>query len=321
MKALTIIASDSEFLASLELGRIRAAWEKKGYAVEELTTEDPAAVFNALDTQSLFGDGRFVIVRGPATPLEEHAERLAAWASDPPPALAAALVVSRSAKLRKAVGVAADVYEPEPPKPWAVADWLVKHVKGNGRIITKDAAAALVEALGTDLRELATAAEQLMNATSGSIGVDTVGRMFRGLESALYTFLDALMQRDRSAALRHLAALLRSGTHPLEVTMSLAKQLRALAAAREAGRTPAAVLAKELDVSIGYANRALKHGRNFDAGEVRRAFRLLADADLALKGGQLGEDNPPELVVEMLVGEICGDRPAPAAPRRRERVR
>jgi len=316
VKALTLIVSPSEFLSALELERVRAHWEKKGFAVEEQTTEDVQALLYALDTPSLFGGGRFVIVRGQAAALEEEAERIGSWAASPPDGVAAAFVLDRSAKLRKALGARADVIELDAPKPWETADWLVKFLKGRGRVIKKDAAEALIEALGTDLRDIAMAADQLTMATSGTIGVDTVHKLFHGLESALYTFLDALLQRDRAAALRHVGALMRSGEHPLVIMQALSKQFRAMAAARDAARTPAAVLAKELGVSTGYVNRSYKHGRNFDAGEIRRAFRLLADADLALKGGMLGEDNPPELVMELLVSEIAGEGRAAAVRRR-----
>ncbi|MGZ4139762.1 MAG: DNA polymerase III subunit delta [Actinomycetota bacterium] len=315
MKALTLI-SGNEFLMSLELERLRAAWEKKGYTSEELTTDDVQAVLYALDTPSLFGGGRFVVVRGPASDLEEAADRLVSWAESPPEGITAVLVLDRSAKLRKALGARAEVIEAEAPKPWETADWLVKFLKARGRVIKKDAAEALIEAVGTDLRELAMSAEQLTMATSGTIGVDTVNRMFRGLESALYTFLDALLQRDRASALKHQGALMRAGEHPLVIMQALSKQFRAVAAARDSGRTAAAVLAKELGVATGYVNRAYKHGRNFDAGEIRRAFRLLADADLALKGGLLGEDNPPELVMELLVSEITGEGRVAAVRRR-----
>ena len=307
--------SDSEFLASLELDRVRTHWTSKGFSVEIISAAEPLTVMNALDTPSLFGDGRFVIVRGSAAELEPLAERLAAWADAPPEGIVAALVTGRAAKLRKALGARAEVIEAESPKPWEVADWLVRYVKGTGRIMSKEAAGALVEAIGSDLRELATAAEQLSMSTTGSIGPDQVARLFRGLESQLYTFLDAVLQRDRGAALRHLGALLGAGEHPLVMHAALAKQFRALAAAKESGNAPAAGLAKELDLSVGYVNRAQRHGRNFDAGEVRRAFRLLADADLLLKGGERGEDQPGELTLELAVGEICGDRAAPA-PRR-----
>jgi DNA polymerase III delta subunit len=227
------------------------------------------------------------VVRGSAADLEDSAEQLAAWAESPPEGIAAVLVVDRSAKLRKALGARADVIELDSPKPWETADWLVKFLKGRGRVIKKDAAEALIEAVGTDLRDIAMSAEQLTMATTGTIGIDTVNKLFRGLESALYTFLDALLQRDRASALRHVGALMRSGEHPLV-----------------------------LGVSTGYVNRSYKHGRNFDAGEIRRAVRLLADADLALKGGMLGEDNPPELVMELLVSEIAGEGRMAAARRR-----
>jgi len=316
VKALTLIASGNEFLASLELERVRAHWEKKGYTIEEVGTDDVQALLYALDTPSLFGSGRFVVVRGTAADLEDSAERLAEWAESPPDGIAAVLVVDRSAKLRKALGARADVLEVDAPKPWETADWLVRFLKGRGRVIKKDAAEALIEAVGTDLRDIAMAAEQLTMATTGTIGVDTVNKLFRGMESALYTFLDVLLQRDRASALRHLGALMRAGEHPLVIMQALGKQFRAIATARDAGRTPAAVLAKELGVAPGYVNRSYKHGRNFDAGEIRRAFRLLADADLALKGGLLGEDNPPELVMELLVSEIAGEGRMAAARRR-----
>jgi DNA polymerase-3 subunit delta len=316
VKQLTLIVSGSEFLSYLELARVRAHWEKKGFTAEELTTEDPQALMYALDTPALFGGGRLVIVRGAAADLEDHVERLAAWAESPPESVAAVLLLDRSQKLRKALGARADVLELEAPKPWETSDWLVKFLKGRGRVIKKEAAEALIEAVGTDLREIAVAAEQLTMATTGSIGVETVNKLFRGMESALYTFLDALLQRDRSSALKHLGALMRAGEHPLVIMQALSKQFRAVAAAREAARKPAAVLAKELNLTTGYVNRAYKHGRNFDAGEIRRAFRILADADLALKGGLLGEDNPPELVMELVVSEIAGEGRMAAGRRR-----
>ena len=315
MRALTLIVSENEFLASLELERVRAAWEAKGYTAEEVDGDDEQTLFYALDTPSLFGGGRLVVVRG--ANLDAHVDRLVAWAASPPPGIAAAVVGGKTAKVRKAAGRDADVIEVAAPKPWESADWLVKFLKGRGRTMSKDAAQALVEAIGTNLRDLANAAEQLQMATTGSIGIDTVGRLFRGHDSQLYTFLDALVQRDRAASLRHLGALLRTGgTHPLVLTTTLANQFRAIAVAREAGRTPAAALARELTVSVGHVNRASKHGRNFDTTELRQAFRLLADADDALKGGERGTERSDVLVLEMLVAQLTGDRPAVRSGRR-----
>ena len=62
-RPLTLILSDNEFLRAVELDRVRAQWEREGYAVEEVSPDDPQAVAYALDTPSLLGDGRFVILR------------------------------------------------------------------------------------------------------------------------------------------------------------------------------------------------------------------------------------------------------------------
>lgn len=312
-RACTLIAYDSEFLAGLEVSRARVAWVKRGYAVEEISADDPDALLRALDTPALFGDGRLVVVHGAATALDPHAEHLKAWAKDPPDGIALILALSRAAKLVKALGSAAEVISPAAPKPWETAAWLVKHAKGRGRIVKPDAAEAFVEILGTDLRDLAGALEQAETSTSGPIDVAVVRRLFRGRESALYTFLDAVLARDRAGALAHMHALLRAGEHPLVIQAALAKQVRALAASRDGVRAQPAALAKELDVAVGYVNRAQKHGRNFDAGEIRRAFRILADADLQLKGG--GEDLPGELVLELAIAEICGEPRRAAAAR------
>lgn len=227
------------------------------------------------------------------------------------------IVAGRSQKLKKALGARADVREVSAPKPWETGDWLTRYVKGLGRVISKDAAAALVEHLGTDLRELATAVEQLTLATTGSIGVEVVNKLFRGLESQVYVFLDAVLRRDRASALRHLSALMRGGQHPLAIHATLARQFRALAAVKGQGRPNPAELARELDLTPAYVTRATKNERNFDPAEVRRAFRLLADSDLSLKGGEFGDDRPDELIMELLVADLCGEHPVATSSARR----
>ncbi|HEX9774666.1 MAG TPA: DNA polymerase III subunit delta [Actinomycetota bacterium] len=315
MKQLTLIVGD-EFLASVEVTRVRAAWEKKGFGVEEADPEDAQAVFYALDTPAMFGDGRLVIVRGKAAALEREADRLVAWAERPPEGIAAVLVCGASAKLKKALGRLADVVEVAAPKPWETPEWVVRYLKAGGRVIKRDAAAALVEAVGTDLRDLAGRAEQLATSTNGAIGVADVTRLFRGHDTQLYSFLESVLARDTGPALRRLNALLASGaTHPLVLTTTLANQFRALAAVRETPGAPPAALAKELGLSVGYLNRARKHARAFDAEDVRRGFELLARADDTLKGGARGNELPDRLVVELLVLELGGGREASATRR------
>jgi DNA polymerase-3 subunit delta len=176
--------------------------------------------------------------------------------------------------------------------------------------MAREAAQALVEAVGTDLRELATALDQLMSSVDGPIEVVDVQRLFRGLETELWNFIDAVFDRDRSGAHARLQTLLARGENAIGITTALANQLRIIALVR-GERRPAPALARELGVKEGKLRRALRQAKNFGPEDIRRAFRLLADADVALKGGERGEDEPAEIVLELLVAEIVGDaRPA-----------
>ena len=92
------------------------------------------------------------------------------------------------------------------------------------------------------------------------------------------------------------------------LTAAIATQLRILAMLSTSERRAAAVVAKELGIKEGPVKRAMRRSRNFTPDEIRRAYRLVADADLAFKS----EDDDP-LVLELLVDEIAG--PARASRR------
>lgn len=305
---MTVILGDSEFLVDEEFRRVRDHLLASGHTLEEVDADDEQGVAYALDTPSLFGGGRLIVLRGSASSLDAHKERLVRFAEDPVPETAVLVVTGGAQRLKKALGQRADLIEVQAPKPWETAAWLVKHSKGKGRPITKEAAELLVELLGSDLRELASAHDQLSLGAKGAIDATAVATSFRGGQgSALYTFLDAILGRDRAGALQHLQALMASGDHPLVVHAALVKQFRALAAIYEVARNQRPS-AKDLDLAQGYLNRAGKHERRWDPDSIRRSVVALTEADLALKGGFDGEDAPPELIIELLVIELTATR-------------
>lgn len=308
MRPLTLILGDAEFLVDEEFKRVRDRLLKEGHSLEEISAEDEMAVINALDTPSLFGGGRLIVLRGQATALEVHRDRLIRFAEDPIPETAVVVVTGGAQKLKKALGMRAEIIEVAGPKPWETAAWLLKHSKGKGRPITKDAAELLVETLGTDLRDLATAYDTLGLGAVGAIDAKMVATHFRGGHgSALYTFLDTVLAKDKPASLQHLQALMAGGDHPLVIHASLVKQFRSFAATYGLDKADQPS-AKDLDVAQGYLNRATKHARRWDADGIRRAIVALAEADLALKGGLEGEDAPGELIVELLVIDLTSGR-------------
>jgi DNA polymerase-3 subunit delta len=313
-RPITLVVSGDEFLASAAVARIRAEHESAGFSIEE-HSGDVQPLLYALDTPSLFGEGRLVIVRDADALTAAALQRIAEWAASEPEGVRLALTGS-GAKIKKALSGVADVVAETAPPPWEVPRWVVARVRARKRQISPEAAQALVDAVGHDLRELSSAIDQLLTATQGPVDVPAVHSLFRGLESQVWVFVDTVMDRDRRGGLRHLHALLGQGEHPLVLVAALARQMRTIAAVRGRDRVPAAAIAKDLGVKEGSVKRAFRQVRRFDDTEIRRAFRLLADADLSLKGGDTGfEDEPPEMVMELLVAGITGER-APSSARR-----
>jgi len=306
VKPVRIIATGDEFLAGLELDPLRAKAKERGFAEQEVPADDAIAISNALETASLFDAGRLVIVRDGDAAKDASLKAMARWAESPTPDTRLVIVCSTPAaakRVAKALGDNVEVRSPDDVPPWEAPGWVVKRARALGRRMTADAGKALVEALGTDLRELATAVDQLAASipADAAIDVGVVATQFRGIESRIHEFVDALFDRDRAQALRRLRALLSHGESPILITAAIATQLRILAMLSSAERRPAASVAKELGIKEGPVKRAMRRSRNFTPDEIRRAYRLVADADLAFKS----EDDDP-LVLELLVDEIAG---------------
>jgi len=306
VKPVRIIATADSFLAGLELDPLRAKARERGYAEEEVAASDAVGIANALETGSLFDAGRLVIVRDADDAKEPSLKAMARWAADPSPDTRLVLLCQTAAaakRVAKALGDAAEIRTPDDVPPWEAPGWVTKRARSLGRRITAEASKALVEALGTDLRELASALDQLIASAPSDAVIDaaTVQMQFRGIESRIHEFVDALFDRDRTQALRRLRALLSHGESPILIVASIAAQLRILAMLSGTERRPAAAVAKELGIKEGPVKRAMRRSRNFTPDELRRAYRGVADADLAFKS----EDDDP-LVLELLVDEIAG---------------
>jgi DNA polymerase-3 subunit delta len=303
VRAATLIVSDDDFLASEALDEIRREATAAGYAREELSGDDPSALRYALGTPSLFDAGRLIVVRDADQMGAEAVTVVAAFAVDPQPGVALALVAAAGAKadkLAKTLGKSVETIKTLAPAPWDTVKWLAQRIRERGRKISPEAAQVIVDAMGTDLRELAAVSAQLLDEHEGPIDVASVKERFHGLESKVYEFVDAVLDRDTPQALKRLRSLIEQGEHPLVIISALWRQTRIVAAVKDGPRLAPDQVARQLGVRAGQVKRAFRQARNFESAELRSAFALLADADVALKSE--GQD---DLVLDLLVEEIA----------------
>ncbi|MGO1317836.1 MAG: DNA polymerase III subunit delta [Cellulomonadaceae bacterium] len=166
-----------------------------------------------------------------------------------------------------------------------------------------DAAAvrALVEAVGSDLRELASACAQLVADTTGTINEQVVATYYGGrVEATGFKVADAAVSGQRTEAVTLLRHALATGVDPVPIVAVLALKLRALAKVA-AMRGRAGVSASSLGMAPWQVERARRELQRWTPEGLAAAITAVADADEEVKGG--GRD--PVFAVERAVLRIC----------------
>lgn len=165
---------------------------------------------------------------------------------------------------------------------------------------------ALIDAVGTDLRDLAAACDQLAADTTGVVSVQVVGRYYRGrAEASGFTVADRVLEGDLAGAMAQLRWALATGTAPVLITSALAQGIRALGKVGSAGRGKSAdVLAAELGMPSWKIDKARQQLRGWDAAGLSRAHAAVAQADAQVKG----EGASAGYALERAIREIASAR-------------
>jgi len=180
-----------------------------------------------------------------------------------------------------------------------------------GRRASPQAVRALVDAIGSDLRELAAACAQLAEdaeaSGDGRIEADTVEQRFGGrVEVTGFKVADAAVAGRADQALSLLRHALATGADPVPLVAALAGKLRALAKVSSVGRGRSADQAAALGLAPWQVDRARRELSGWTERGIADAIVAVAEADTAVKGG--GRD--PVYAVEKAVLTIARSRGA-----------
>ena len=318
--AVTVIVSDEELLVARALEEIARGLTAADPEVEvaHLQAADvtPADVVD-LRSPSLFGGLRLVVVHDVAALPEPILTALTDYARHPLAEVFLAVVAAPTTPRKLLDALAkegADLVRPARPSRPAERRTFVHHeARRHGVTLAGRAADALLEAVGTDLRELAAAVEQLVeSASSARIDEEMILRYYRGrAETTGFAVADAALSGDARQALQLLRRALDTGTAPLLITSALASGLRDVARVRVAAGLSAGEIAKRLQLPDWKVERTLRRGRSWADAGVAAALRAVAAADLDVKGA--GADDA--YILERLVLVVTAACVSPAAAR------
>lgn len=304
---VTLITGPEEFLAERTIRGITDA-VRAADAEADITEAHGADVgrgaFAELTSPSLFAASRAVIVRDLPEIPDDGVDGLLRYVASPAHDIALVLVHPGGQKgkglldkLRKA-GVQHVVCEA--PKAYELPRFAAAEVRRAGGRIDEHAAAALVDAVGTDLRALAGAAGQLANDFVGeSIGEEHVRRYFGGrAEVKGFAVADAAISGQVATALEQLRWALNNGVVPVLITSAFASGVRGLARFTSAPRgLRDADLAREVGVPPWKLKSLRSQARGWTPAGLADALSAVARADADVKGASGDPDHALERMV------------------------
>lgn len=291
---LHLVLGDDEYLASRAVDDILRA----------VRTADPACDVRRLEaaqltpgglpelfSPSLFAEGRAIVVRNAHEAGKDLAAALLGHAKDPGEGVVLVVVhagAARGKALADGIRSAGAVVVPAAriTKHRDRIGFIRDEVRRRGVRCTDEVAAAILDAVGNDLRELASACDQLVSDTGGRLDADAVARYHRGrAEVTGFTVADAAMVGDVAAALEALRWALAVGVDPVPIADALADGVRTVARVSGAGRGNAYQLAGSLGLPPWKVERAQRQGRGWTGPGLSAAMRAAATVNADVKGG------------------------------------
>jgi DNA polymerase-3 subunit delta len=312
-----LVTGTEALLADRAIQRVLDALREKSPELEVIDID--AAVYEAGQlgphtSPSLFGEPRLVRVSGVEACSDPFVTDVLGYLDDVQDDVTLVLrhgggqkgkkLLDGVRKSKKSVVVDCAPLKKEPDK----IEFLHGEFRAADRRATPGAIRALVAAVGSDLRELASAASQLMSDSSGEITEQDVERYYGGrVEATGFKVADAVAAGRGKEALALLRQAVDTGVDPVPLVAVVALKLRTMArVAGTRGRSPD--VARELGMARWQVERARKDLVGWTPDGIKTGLIALAEADAAVKGGGRDPVYAVEKAVVAITGARAGDR-------------
>ena len=245
---------------------------------------------------SLFAEKRVVVIRDLQDVVVEVQEEIESFFESLDPNLHLIFVHKGGVKgkglLDKIKKLKPEIITCEPIKKAADKEAFVREeFARHGRKISSDAISALVDATGSDTRELAAACSQIAfdtNAGKAVIDEEDISKYYQGrVEATGFDVADATLAGDPRSALVALRHALETGTDPIMIVSALTSSIRTLAKVSGAPRNANAFqLAGSLGLAPWQIDKARRQLQKWSPALIAFSVQELSRADVAIKGAE-----------------------------------
>ncbi len=251
-----------------------------------------------LVSPSLFAERRVIVLEGAHDAGKDIAAAITAYLREP--ADGVQLVVLHTGGGRKPakdlIGAmrSADAHLVECPRVTKPADreaFVRNEIRRAGGRSDADAVSALIDSVGSDLRELASAAAQLVADTGGQVTAEEVRRYHRGRADVTgFAVAEKAITGDVAGALEMLRWAMQLGVPHVLVADALADGVRTVARVAGAGRADPYRLSSELGMPTWKVRKALAQSRGWHPAGLVAAMQVVAEVNADVKGVAVDAD-------------------------------
>lgn len=300
MAGLHLILGDEELLVDRAIGEVlRAARAAAGTAdvpvnrmrAGEVSTNELAELLSP----SLFADERVVVLESAAEAGKDAVDLIASAAADLPPGTVLVVVHSGGGrakaladqlkKLGAEVHPCAKIAKAAERSDFVRAEFRALKVK-----VDDDTLAALLDAVGSDIRELASACSQLVADTGGQVDAAAVRRYHSGkAEVSGFDIADKAVVGDVAGSAEALRWAMMRGMPHVVLADALAEAVHTIARVGPLTGDPYR-LASELGMPPWRIQKAQKQSRRWSRDRIATAIRLVAALNADVKGAAADAD-------------------------------
>jgi DNA polymerase-3 subunit delta len=304
---LHLVLGDEELLVERSVGDVlRSAREEAGTVdvpVDRLRAgEVSTSELAELLSPSLFADERVVVLESAAEAGKDAVALIAAAAADLPPGTMLVVVHSGGGRAKALADqlkkLGAEVHPcAKITKPTERAEFVRREFRELRVKVSDDAVTAVLDAVGSDLRELAAACSQLVADTGGHVDPVAVRRYHSGkAEVKGYEIAEKAVTGDVAGAAEALRWAMMSGEPQVVLADALAEAVHAIARIGPLSGDPYK-LAGELGMPPWRVQKAQKQSRRWSRDSVAEAMRLVAALNGDVKGVAANADYALETAV------------------------
>jgi len=289
---ITLLQGGESLLADRAISQVIAKFKGATVSTLEASELELGGITDAL-APSLFGDSRVIVIKEIQDLAAELGEEITSYLEAQDESVELVLwhkggvkgkALLEKIKKAKPTVIACDVIKKDAEK----SDFIRSEFKRLGRTISTEAVQALIDALGSDLRELGGACSQLAaDVTAGKMIDETDVMKFQNgrIETTGFDVADAALDGRRDVALIALRNALATGTDPVLITSALAGSLRTLAKVSGASRGVKSFdLAGPLGLAPWQIDKARRQLSKWTPATLAGAVVAVAQADADIKG-------------------------------------